>query len=126
MNASLILRIFSEATKIVKQWAKRRAIYHFNFGYLNGISIMIMVAKVMHLMAQNGTLTLDNASMTIQSIVEMFFSTYAAWAWSSTDVHKRTIFLPSIANPEDLPWSALSNCVMPIVCPYPPYKCTTL
>lgn len=45
-----MLRIFSEATKIVKCWAKRRAIYSFNFGYLNGISIMIMVAKTMQLM----------------------------------------------------------------------------
>jgi poly(A) polymerase Pap1 len=45
-----MLRIFSEATKIVKFWAKRRAIYSFNFGYLNGISIMIMVAKTMQVM----------------------------------------------------------------------------
>ena len=47
-NGKFILRIFSEATKILKIWAKRRGIYSFNLGYLNGISIMIMVARVMY------------------------------------------------------------------------------
>lgn len=47
-ESKLILRVFSEATKIIKCWAKRRGIYNFNLGYLNGISIMIMVAKSMH------------------------------------------------------------------------------
>lgn len=37
---------FSWALKIVKAWAKRRSIYGFNYGYLNGISLIIMLAKV--------------------------------------------------------------------------------
>ena len=37
---------FSWTLKIIKTWAKRRGIYGFNFGYLNGISIIIMLAKV--------------------------------------------------------------------------------
>ena len=37
---------FSMALKIIKTWAKRRGIYGFNFGYLNGISLVIMLLKV--------------------------------------------------------------------------------
>ncbi len=38
---------FSLALKIIKLWAKRRGIYGFNFGYLNGISLVIMLIKAM-------------------------------------------------------------------------------
>ena len=40
-----VMRIFSEATVLVKCWATKRGIYNFNLGYLNGITIMIMVAR---------------------------------------------------------------------------------
>ena len=36
---------FSWSLKIIKTWAKRRGIYGFNYGYLNGISLIIMLAK---------------------------------------------------------------------------------
>ena len=39
------MRIFSEITILVKCWATKRGIYNFNLGYLNGISIMILVAR---------------------------------------------------------------------------------
>ena len=42
-----ILQIFSEVTKLVKAWASLKGIYNFNLGYLNGISIMILVTKAM-------------------------------------------------------------------------------
>jgi poly(A) polymerase Pap1 len=80
------LRIFSEATKIIKCWAKRKAIYHFNFGFLNGISIMIMVAKVMHLMHCENALRLDDIKALMQVVVERFFATYTNWPWTSTEV----------------------------------------
>ena len=41
------LQMFSDVTLLVKVWAKRRGIYNYNLGYLNGISIMILVAKSM-------------------------------------------------------------------------------
>lgn len=47
---------FSWALKIIKTWAKKRGIYGFNFGYLNGISIIIMLVKV------NNLLFLEEAS----------------------------------------------------------------
>ena len=40
-----IMRIFSETTVLVKCWATKRGIYNFNLGYLNGITIMILVAR---------------------------------------------------------------------------------
>ena len=36
---------FSMSLKIVKRWAKQRGVYGFNFGYLNGISLVIMLIK---------------------------------------------------------------------------------
>ena len=39
--------VFSWALKIIKYWAKVRGIYGYNFGYLNGISIIIMLVKAM-------------------------------------------------------------------------------
>lgn len=36
---------FSWALRIIKIWAKKRGIYGFNFGYLNGISLIIMLVK---------------------------------------------------------------------------------
>ncbi len=40
------LQEFSLALRIIKKWAKKRGIYGFNLGYLNGISIVIMLIKV--------------------------------------------------------------------------------
>ncbi len=36
---------FSWSLKIIKAIAKRRGIYGFNYGYLNGISLIIMLVK---------------------------------------------------------------------------------
>ena len=41
------LLIFSQVTLVIKMWVKRRGIYNYNLGYLNGISIMILVVKAM-------------------------------------------------------------------------------
>ena len=41
--------IFSRVTLLIKMWAKQKGIYNYNLGYLNGISIMILVAKAMQL-----------------------------------------------------------------------------
>ncbi len=40
------LPTFGTALKIIKTWAKRRGIYGFNYGYLNGISLVIMLIKI--------------------------------------------------------------------------------
>ena len=46
-NYRSVMRIFSEVTVFVKSWASRRGIYNFNLGFLNGISIMILVARAL-------------------------------------------------------------------------------
>jgi len=39
-------KVFSTTLRIIKRWAKTRGIYQTNFGYLNGISLTIMLAYV--------------------------------------------------------------------------------
>jgi poly(A) polymerase Pap1 len=41
------LHIFSRICKVVKCFAQVKGIYYFKLGYLNGISIMVMVAYVL-------------------------------------------------------------------------------
>lgn len=67
-----------------------------------------------------------NAISQIQLVVETFFGMFADWPWESTDVKERTIILPTYADEQEVPWTTLSHCLMPIASPYPPYKCTTV
>ena len=46
-QAAKNLLIFSRVTLLIKMWAKQKGIYNYNLGYLNGISIMILVVKAM-------------------------------------------------------------------------------
>jgi len=46
-SATKPLHIFSRICKIVKCFAQAKGIYYFKLGYLNGISIMVMVAYVL-------------------------------------------------------------------------------
>lgn len=40
--------IFTRVTHVIKYFAQVKGIYSFKLGYLNGISLMIMVAYVIH------------------------------------------------------------------------------
>ena len=44
---------FGHSLKIIKLWAKRRGLYGFNFGYLNGISLTIMLIKALQYLARD-------------------------------------------------------------------------
>lgn len=44
---------FTWALRILKQWARNRGIYGFNFGYLNGISLVIMLIKAQQYLTQD-------------------------------------------------------------------------
>jgi poly(A) polymerase Pap1 len=46
-NPQRPLQIFSRICKVVKCFTQQKEIYSFKLGYLNGISIMIMVAYVL-------------------------------------------------------------------------------
>jgi poly(A) polymerase Pap1 len=45
--------VFTYSLRIIKAWAKRRGIYGFNFGYLNGISLVIMLLKAQSYLKQD-------------------------------------------------------------------------
>lgn len=84
------MRIFSEVTVFVKSWATRRGIYNFNLGFLNGISIMILVARALQSYLSNcykeGRLEMrlrGDQSTLRQQVIEYFFSLYAEWPWES-------------------------------------------
>ena len=96
------LLIFSQVTLLIKMWAKRRGIYNYNLGYLNGISIMILVVKAMqqfyytqgkhHVRA----LILNHFSHFRQLIVEFFFNLYADWPWDDVSFKDRAVQLVDI------------------------------
>lgn len=86
---------------------------------------MIMTARAMHELRKKLNNQM-NAISQIQLVVETFFVMFADWNWESTDVKERTIYLPTFADEQEVPWATLSHCLIPIASPYPPYKCTTV
>lgn len=89
---------------LVKCWATKRGIYNFNLGYLNGISIMVLVVRALvdfyrpdnvHFWSKylNG----DYSSLR-QAIIEHFFDMYAEWSWCGQSFDERVIFL---THPDD-------------------------
>ena len=96
--------IFSQTTLLIKMWAKRRGIYNYNLGYLNGISIMILVAKAMqHFYQTQGknhvkSLLLNHFSHFRQLIIEFFFNLYADWPWDDSCFKDRAVWLIDIDN----------------------------
>ena len=98
------LLIFSQVTLVIKMWAKRRGIYNYNLGYLNGISIMILVVNAMqHFYHTHGkqhvkSLILNHYSHFRQLIVEFFFNLYADWSWDDMNFKDRSVQLVDIDN----------------------------
>lgn len=92
-----ILRIFSEVTVLVKFWARKRGIYNFNLGYLNGISLMVMVARAIFDFFsgdfQARQLLDRDHCRARQDILEHFFSLFADWNWNGESFEQRSIYL---------------------------------
>ena len=95
------MRLFSETTVFVKCWATRKGIYSFNLGFLNGISIMILVAKAMQSFIDrcHASQSLSyrfvsgDYNMTRQKFIEHFFATFAQWPWDSENYLERVVYL---------------------------------
>lgn len=145
------LIIFSRVTLLIKMWAKQKGIYNFNLGYLNGISIMILVAKAMQLFySQHSAKTIEiqirnHFNKLVQCIIEFFFHTYSDWPWEENDFKSKVVSLVDIDQyimeselrssknfsefqRQEIIQSQLINshsCLLPILSPYPPFKCTT-
>ena len=76
-----------------------RRIYNYNLGYLNGISIMILVAKAMQDFYRSETfrhcesLLTKHFSHFRQIIIEHFFNLYADWQWDDLNLKYRAVWL---------------------------------
>lgn len=92
-------RIFSEMTVLVKLWADKRGIYNFKLGYLNGISIMVLVVRaIQDFFFQRGheqatRLLRASYNQARQALIEHFFDMYATWPWNSRNFEERTVYL---------------------------------
>eukprot|EP00347_Sterkiella_histriomuscorum_P023564 403334159 len=138
---------FGWGLKIIKAWAKKKGLYGFNFGYLNGISLIIMLGKVDKMIRRerfqsdycddtlsrnvNNQLSFTIPNRTLKSnnkiedrvceLVTKFFEVYSKWD------SKQPIFFQdnnSWSMDQDL-YSVCLKEVFPIVTPERPYKCTT-
>lgn len=90
---------FKWSLRIVKQWARNRGIYGFNFGYLNGISLVIMLIKVQqHLalaalektMPETPTSSfvdkLEPLKTRVNDLVQCFFLLFADWDFENSPI----------------------------------------
>lgn len=66
---------FRLAHRLIKTWAKRRGIYALKYGYLGGIPITILLARIHKLLAH------DNAVVSLPDLLVTFFNHYASFNW---------------------------------------------
>ncbi|KAL2159875.1 hypothetical protein VTH06DRAFT_2008 [Thermothelomyces fergusii] len=76
------LATFRLAHRFVKTWAKARGIYAARFGFLGGIQISVLLARVHKLLAR-GAGTPPPPPPTPEALVATFFHHYAAFDWSA-------------------------------------------
>ncbi|EPE08848.1 hypothetical protein F503_04435 [Ophiostoma piceae UAMH 11346] len=80
---------FRTAHRAIKAWARSRGLYAARFGYLGGIQIAILLARVMKLMQReiNNAADDDSATTTtpytIADILVTFFQHYAGFDWKT-------------------------------------------
>ena len=66
---------FRLAHRTIKAWAKARGVYSAKFGYLGGIQISILLARVCKLLARK------KDSVSVPDILATFFHHYASFDW---------------------------------------------
>lgn len=66
---------FRLAHRFIKTWAKRRGIYALKYGYLGGIPITVLLARVHKLLAH------DSAVVSLSDLLATFFNHYAGFNW---------------------------------------------
>ncbi|KAK7956738.1 uncharacterized protein PG986_005960 [Apiospora aurea] len=71
------LAAFRTAHYVVKTWAKQRGIYAGKFGYLNGIQISVLLARICKLLFH------DSGSTSVPTILTTFFHHYANFDWTT-------------------------------------------
>jgi uncharacterized protein (UPF0248 family) len=68
---------FRTAHRLVKTWAKSRGVYSARFGYLGGIQISVLLARVCKLLVR------DHGSVSVADILTTFFHHYAGFDWKT-------------------------------------------
>ncbi|KAK7748886.1 hypothetical protein SLS53_000910 [Cytospora paraplurivora] len=68
---------FRLAHRLIKAWAKRRGIYSAKYGYLGGIQITILLARVYKLLAGEATV------VSVPDLLTTFFNHYANLDWKN-------------------------------------------
>ncbi|KAI1345022.1 hypothetical protein F5Y15DRAFT_14843 [Xylariaceae sp. FL0016] len=89
---------FRIAFQLVKYWAKQRGIYAAKWGYLGGIHISILLARVCKLLSQQGQ------SVSVPTILTTFFDHYSNFDWEKQLVfdpffHKRLRYVRTTREP---------------------------
>ncbi|KAL2129929.1 hypothetical protein VTI74DRAFT_7093 [Chaetomium olivicolor] len=72
------LATFRLAHRFIKTWAKSRGIYSARFGFLSGIQISILLARVQKLLSHSSSLT---TPITPEHLLTTFFSHYSSFPW---------------------------------------------
>ncbi|KAB5540443.1 2'-5' RNA ligase superfamily-domain-containing protein [Coniochaeta sp. 2T2.1] len=69
---------FRVAYRFIKTWAKSRGIFSSRFGYLGGIQLSVLLARVHKLLARE-----NPSSVSVPQILATFFGHYGTFDWST-------------------------------------------
>jgi poly(A) polymerase Pap1 len=88
--------VFSLSMRILKLWARQRGIYSTNFGYLNGITLSIMLAYAENSITDKQYINYNpnNIMLTktsekydkdemVDLLISAFFKIFSDWNWNS-------------------------------------------
>ena len=96
---------FRTTLRVIKLWAKQKGISSYVFGFLNGVSMAIMVAYV----------CIQNPRDLPSQLVKKFFITFATWEWP------KPVTICEINNDYskhlDIAWSPKSQHPFPVITP---------
>lgn len=66
---------FRVAHRLIKTWAKKHGIYTAKYGYLGGIQIAVLLARIYKMLARR------NAGLALADVLATFFNHYARFNW---------------------------------------------
>ncbi|KAK4181856.1 hypothetical protein QBC36DRAFT_625 [Triangularia setosa] len=81
------LSAFRLAHRFIKTWAKSRGIYSARFGYLSGIQIAILLARVQKLLAKS--------SPSVEDLIASFFTHYSTFPFATSLAFDPTFHIPT-------------------------------
>ncbi|KAK3292335.1 2'-5' RNA ligase superfamily-domain-containing protein [Chaetomium fimeti] len=109
------LATFRLAHRFIKTWAKSRGIYAARFGFLSGIQISILLARVHKLLARE-----TGAPSTAETLLATFFAHYATFDWAN-----QIAFDPTFHR-HTLPYTRTAREPLAVLGYFPPARNTAL